>query len=112
MQLAAGILADRRGGVRMLLFGGTISSVGVLLFAVAPTPGWLYVCRGLTAFGDSFIYLCAAKELTLLFPRERFARLSGILQFCGGLGGVLAMLPFERATHQFGWHVSLPRRAA
>jgi len=107
MQLVAGILTDRLGGTRMLLFGGAITAIGMTLFSFAPTPGWLYASRAFTAIGDSFIYLCIAKEISLLFPRDRFARLTGVLQFCGVAGGMMAMLPFERATHRFGWHSSL-----
>jgi len=107
MQLVAGVLTDRFGGTRMLLLGGAIAAVGVTLFALAPTPGWLYACRAFIAVGDSFIYLCIIKEVSLLFPRDRFARVTGVLQFCGVVGGMVAMLPFERATHRFGWHVSL-----
>jgi len=107
LQLVAGILTDRLGGTRMLLLGGAITAVGLTLFSVASTPGWLYAWRAFTAVGDSCIYLCIAKEISLLFPRDRFARLTGGLQFCGVAGGMMAMLPFERAAHRFGWHASL-----
>lgn len=107
MMLVAGILIDRFGGVRMFLLGSTIDAIAATLFPLIPNPAGLYACRAVMAVGDSFVYLGIAKEVSLLFPRERFARLLGVMQFCGGLGGVMAMLPFERAAHTFGWHASL-----
>ena len=107
MQLVAGIAVDRFGGTRMLLWGGFIAAAGAILFPLAQTPGLLYCSRALAAFGDSFIYLAILKEVHLLFPPRRFAALIGVAQFAGLAGGMLAMLPFERATHFFGWRHAL-----
>ena len=107
MQLVAGIAVDRFGGTRMFLFGGLFVVAGAVLFPLARTPSLLYVSRALSAFGDSFIYLGIIKEVHLLFDARRFARLAGVVLFVGMVGGMLAMLPFERATHFFGWHAAL-----
>lgn len=107
MQLVAGIAVDRFGGTRMLLFGGFFAAAGAVLFPLSHSPGLLYVCRALAAFGDSFVYLGILKEVHLLFAPRRFAALIGVAQFAGLAGGMLAMLPFERATHFFGWRAAL-----
>ena len=107
MQLVAGIAVDRWGGTRMLLWGGFFAAAGAILFPLADTPGRLYLSRAIAAFGDSFIYLAILKEVHLLFSPRRFPALIGVAQFAGLAGGMLAMLPFERATHFFGWRHAL-----
>jgi len=78
-----------------------------VLFPLSQTPGTLYVSRALAAFGDSFIYLGIIKEVHLLFDQRRFTLLTGVVSFAAQVGGMMAMLPFERATHVFGWRPSL-----
>ncbi len=107
MQLVVGITADRFGGARTLLVGGIILAVGATASPFATTPGMLYATRALTAIGDSFVYLCIIKEVSLLFEQRRFALLVGVVQFFGPLGGMMAMLPFDRAAHFFGWRHAL-----
>ncbi len=107
MQLVSGVAIDRFGGVRTLLFGSVLMSIGAVLFPLSTTPGMLYVSRAITAVGDSCVFLSIAKEISLLFDHRRFPVLIGILQAVGPCGGMFAMLPLERAAHAFGWRPAL-----
>ena len=107
LQLVAGVAVDRFGGTRMLLFGGFFATVGAVMFPLAHTPEMLYTSRAIAAFGDSFVYLGIIKEVHLLFEQRRFTLMTGVVSFAAQLGGMMAMLPFERATHAFGWRLSL-----
>lgn len=111
MQLVAGVSIDRFGGTKTLLVGSVFMAIGSVLFPFSQTPGMLYASRALTAFGDSCVFLSIAKEASLLFDQKRFPIMIGILQFVGPCGGITAMLPFERATHIFGWRVALKAMA-
>jgi MFS family permease len=112
MQLVVGVLADRFGGARTMLFGGLLLAAGAALGPLAPSPATLYAARALTALGDSFFYLCVVKEVSLLFERRRFPALVGVTLFVGYCGGMAAMLPFERAAHLLGWRDALRGVAA
>jgi MFS family permease len=107
MQLVVGVLADRLGGTRTLMAGGVLLAAGSLLFPLSSSVTMLYITRALTAVGDSCVFLCIAKELSLLFEPRRFAALLGVTLFVGYSGGMAAMLPFERAVHHLGWRQAL-----
>ena len=74
-QIFAGMLADRFGGLRMLLIGGLLMTVGALVFPLARSLPLLYTTRVLVAFGASFMYISLIKEIDTLFDRRHFAML-------------------------------------
>ncbi len=105
-QVFAGLLADRFGGLRMLLIGGVLMTAGALVFPLAPSLALLYTTRMLLAFGASFMYISMVKELDTLFDRRHFAMLLSALLFFGYAGGLFGTLPLERAVNWFGWRAS------
>lgn len=107
MQLFVGFAADRFGGIRTLLVGGAVMTLGALLFPLAHSDTQLYFSRILTAAGGSCMYLSIVKEVDLLFPARHFAMLMGCALFVGYSGGVAGMLPFERVVAACGWRPAL-----
>lgn len=105
-QIFAGMLADRFGGLRMLLIGGLLMTVGALVFPLARSLPLLYTTRVLVAFGASFMFISLIKEIDTLFDRRHFAMLLSIMLFCGYSGGLFGTLPLERAVDWFGWRAS------
>jgi len=107
MQIAVGVLADRYGGGRTLLWGGGIMLVGATLFPLAHAVWLAFAARAITGMGASFMYLSLIKELDRLFGHRPFTLWLGIVLAVGYSGGVMATLPFERAAAAFGWRTSL-----
>lgn len=107
MQVFVGLLADRYGGARTLLFGGFLMAAGALLFPLSHSTAALFASRALTGLGSSFVYLSVIQELGVLFSVRHFTVLVGGLLFTGYVGGMAASLPFERAAAAFGWRGSL-----
>lgn len=105
-QIFAGMLADRFGGLRMLLIGGVLMTVGALVFPLARCLPLLYTTRVLVAFGASFMYISLIKEIDTLFDRRHFAMLLSVTLFFGYAGGLFGTLPLERAVDWFGWRAS------
>jgi len=105
-QIFAGMLADRFGGLRMLLIGGLLMTVGALVFPFARSLPLLYTTRVLVAFGASFMYISLIKEIDTLFDRRHFAMLLSMTLFFGYAGGLFGTLPLERTVDWFGWRVS------
>jgi predicted MFS family arabinose efflux permease len=107
MQLAVGIAADRYGGRRTLLFGGTIMCAGAVMFPCSHGTTMLFASRVLIGFGSSFVYLSIVKEVDTLFAVRHFAGLLGLAMLVSYAGNIGATLPFERAVHAFGWRDTL-----
>ena len=106
-QLFVGIAADRLGGMRVLLLGGLIMTVGSIVFPLSGNVWLLYGSRALLGLGASAMYLSIVKEIDALFGPKNFAALLGILVFMGGCGAVVGTLPCERAVAASDWRTVL-----
>ena len=72
-QLLAGIFADRYGGVRILLIGGSLFAAGTVGFPLTGNLPCMLVCRVMTGFGAGTVFLGVAKllaDLPLEDPAE------------------------------------------
>lgn len=103
MQIVVGVLADRYGGSRTLVWGGAIMLVGAFAFPLAHSVWLAFAARAVTGLGASFMYLSLVKELDRLFGQRNFTLFLGILLAVGHSGGIIATLPFEQAAAAFGW---------
>ena len=103
----SGIAADRYGGRRTLLFGGTVMCAGAVMFPFAHTATVLLASRVLIGFGSSFVYLSIVKEVDTLFAVAALRGSAGTGAAGELRGNIAATLPFERAVHAFGWRDSL-----
>jgi predicted MFS family arabinose efflux permease len=112
MQLVAGLAADRYGGRRMLLAGGTMMFVGTAMMPLSSSVEALYATRILIGLGSSFVFLSIVKELDTLFARRHFAALMGVTVVVNSLAAITATVPFERAVHAWNWRFALGGAAA
>jgi DHA2 family multidrug resistance protein-like MFS transporter len=70
--IPAGLLGDRYGRKRMLLFALTLFGVASLACALSSTPGELIAARAVLGFGAAFLMPLAMSMLPVLFtPEER-----------------------------------------
>lgn len=107
LQVVVGFLADRLGGVRVLLIGGSLLSIGSIAFPLSDSLSMLYFSRAVIGVGASFVFLGCAKELDSLFGPKGFVILIGPLYVVGGVGALLATYPLERAVSAMGWRHAL-----
>ena len=103
MQIPAGLLVDRYGVKRVVLFSMTASSLGSAAFALAPNLLDVFAARLIVACGDALVFTALLKLVALSFRDERFGIMSGISQVSGYVGGVLATTPLAAAVSGFGW---------
>lgn len=101
-QLAAGFMADRFGGMRVITFGCSFFCLGALLFPFSDSWSILYLARILTGLGASSVYLSLVKETQRLFPNS-FGRTFGCVMLLGYAGGIVANTPFIAASEIFGY---------
>jgi predicted MFS family arabinose efflux permease len=107
VQLFVGFAADRFGGIRTLLVGGALMTIGATAFPLSHSPTMLYASRIVTALGASVMYLSIIKEACLLFPPRHFPTILGVTLMVGYSGGLAGMLPFERLVALLGWRTAL-----
>jgi MFS family permease len=103
MQIPAGLLVDRYGVKRVVLFSMLASSLGSAAFALAPNLLDVFVARLIVACGDALVFTALLKLVAQNFSDERFGIMSGISQVSGYVGGVLATTPLAAAVSGFGW---------
>jgi predicted MFS family arabinose efflux permease len=103
MQIPAGLLVDRYGVRRVVLFSMAASSLGSAAFALAPNLLDVFAARLIVACGDALVFTALLKLVALNFRDERFGIMSGISQVSGYVGGVMATTPLAAAVTGFGW---------
>jgi predicted MFS family arabinose efflux permease len=103
MQIPAGILVDRYGVKRVVLFSMVASSLGSAAFALAPNLLDVFAARLIIACGDALVFTALLKLVAQSFTDERFGVMSGISQVSGYVGGVMATTPLAAAVTGFGW---------
>jgi predicted MFS family arabinose efflux permease len=103
MQIPAGLLVDRYGVKRVVLFSMAASSLGSAAFALAPNLMDVFAARLIVACGDALVFTALLKLVALSFSDERFGVMSGISQVSGYVGGVMATTPLAAAVTGFGW---------
>jgi MFS family permease len=103
MQIPAGLLVDRYGVKRVVLFSMLASSLGSAAFALAPNLFDVFAARLIVACGDALVFTALLKLVALSFKDERFGIMSGISQVSGYVGGVMATTPLAAAVTGFGW---------
>ncbi|MBR1152725.1 MFS transporter [Bradyrhizobium sp. JYMT SZCCT0428] len=103
MQIPAGLLVDRYGVKRVVLFSMVASSLGSAAFALAPNMLDVFAARLVIACGDALVFTALLKLVAQSFSDERFGVMSGISQVSGYVGGVIATTPLAAAVTGFGW---------
>ena len=105
-QLIAGVLNDRYGGIRMMLFGTCFFSLGSMFFPLTNSVWGAYGARVLTGFGASFMYLAMVKLSQQLFPKT-FPQMVGVILLLGYMGNITANAPLARFADSVGWRGAL-----
>ena len=105
-QLCAGLLADRYGGERLIMFGALLFCLGSIIFPFSQSLPMLYFCRFLVGMGASSIYLSLVKILSQRFP-QKFPVLLGFFLLWGYAGGVVATAPLVYMVKELDWRTAM-----
>ena len=93
MQVPVGIIADKFGIRNTLLFGAAVCVLSAYGLALSSTFAEAFVCRVVMGFGSSFAFVCMLSVVAAWFPRKNFGLFSGMAQFIGTMGPMLAAGP-------------------
>ena len=105
-QLLMGIYSARYGGVRILLIGGGMFTLGALGFPLCSDPWLMYLFRALAGFGAGTVFIGLAKIVNDLFP-AKFGLVLGIVLLFGYFGPATGTLPMVRLIAAVGWRKAL-----
>ncbi len=103
MQAAVGVLMDRYGPRRLLLFAVAACVFGSYLFASTTTVSIAEFGRFLVGFGSAFAFVGAMKLATIWLPRERFAFAAGLITTIGMLGPIIGDNTLTFFVNRYGW---------
>ncbi len=101
-QLIIGVLADRFGGARVIIYGGLIFCAGSLLSAFCVSLPLLYFSRFLTGVGAASIYLSMVKEIGRV-AGSMMPMMLGIATIIGYSGSITGASPFIAGVNKFGY---------
>ncbi|WP_242602194.1 MFS transporter [Legionella nagasakiensis] len=105
MQLPVGIIVDRFGLKKTLLFAVFTCGLANLGFAFTHQFDMAVLFRVMMGFGSSFGFVCLLVAVYDWMPRKNIALFIGLSQFIGTLGPMLAAGPLNALadTNRIGW---------
>ncbi|MEO0026946.1 MAG: hypothetical protein RL716_277 [Actinomycetota bacterium] len=106
MQIPVGILLDRFGAKRLLVFGACSMAVGQLLVAFIPVFGFAVAGRMLVGLGDAFVFISMIRLVYGWFDGAMATRIQQLLTNVGQVGQAISALPFALVLHLNGWTVA------
>lgn len=106
-QLPAGMLVDKYGPKRLLVFASLLVCFGSFSFAFSQNYYAAYFSRFLIGAGSAFAFVGCLKIGTIWLAASAFPLVVGLTNFCGTLGALFGGLPFSILIEQHGWHNAL-----
>ncbi len=103
MQIPVGILLDRLGPRRMLLFATAICMLGSLMFGATTHLSLAQAARALMGVGSAFAVVSGLKLVANWFPPTRFALLTGLFVMVGMLGAAAGQAPLSLLSSHLAW---------
>ena len=90
MQIPVGVLADKYGVKKIMIFAMLTCALATFLFAHSHSFAEAVVGRIFMGFGSSFAFVCLLVIASNWFPKRFFGFFAGVSQFIGTMGPALA----------------------
>jgi len=109
MQIPVGILADKFGVKKIMIFAMVVCALATLLFAHAHNFWEAVGGRFCMGFGSAFAFICLLVLVSNWLPNQYFSFFAGISQFVGTMGPVLAGGPLISwlVASKIPWRIAL-----
>ncbi len=106
MQIPVGILVDRFGARWLLSVAAILFGCACILFSEMNSLETGYFARAVMGFVGAFAFVGTLKLITIYFPANKFAILSGITQGSGMVGAIIGAAPMAYLFNHIGWRLS------
>jgi len=107
MQVPAGILLDKFGVHRMLLWACLICSISTIIFSLTPYFFLASVSRLGMGIGASFAFLSGLKFIINWFPQRFLTFFTGLFASFGMIGGLIGESILSSFIMDFGWRKTM-----
>ena len=107
LQIPIGVLTDRLGARLILTVALVIAAGGSVLLGMAEAVEEAYLGRALVGIGCSVAFVSTLKLVTVWFPANYFASLSGGLMLFGMAGGMGGQAPLAYLLQFITWREAL-----
>lgn len=109
MQVPVGMLTDKFGVKKIIIFAIVICALSTFLFAHSDHFTEALLARFLMGFGSSFAFVCLLVIVSNWLPNRFSGFFTGASQFIGTIGPVLAGGPLISwlVDHQINWRIAL-----
>lgn len=107
MQLPVGVMMDRFGPRRLLVFACLVCAIGTYLFATAQHTSLIAVARLLVGFGSAFAFVGVLKLATLWLPKNRFGMFCGMATALGMVGAMIGDVSMASLVNSHGWRTTV-----
>lgn len=105
-QLALGVLSSKFGGVRILLFGAVVFTLGSVFFPFLNSAELMIATRAVTGLGAGTVFVGLAKIMGDLFGKK-FAMVLGAVLFFTYFGPVTGNLPMVSLVKATSWRIAM-----
>ncbi|MDN5756529.1 MAG: MFS transporter, partial [Micrococcaceae bacterium] len=112
LQIPVGMLIDKFGSRRLIIFGAVLMGVGQMLLALATSVPAGLVGRFFVGAGDAMTFVSVIRLISAWFPGYRVPMLTQFTGMVGQLGQLLSLVPFVALLHWAGWTTSFLSLAA
>ncbi|TNF65694.1 MAG: MFS transporter [Gammaproteobacteria bacterium] len=107
MQLPVGVVTDRFGPRKMLIFNTALCAFSCILFAFADDITTAVIARLLMGFSAAFAFVGTLKLCINWFDVKTFALLAGLTQAAGMVGAAVGDAPMSLLFNSVGWRPSM-----
>ncbi|MCI6206652.1 MAG: MFS transporter [Corynebacterium glucuronolyticum] len=102
-QIPAGLLIDKFGPRKLLVYGALIMAFGQLLLGFTTVYGVAIFARILIGMGDATAFLSVMRILPYWIPLHKSPMFTQLTSSLGQLGQFLSAIPFLTLLHWTGW---------
>ncbi|MER5354969.1 MFS transporter [Kitasatospora sp. NPDC002551] len=103
MQIPVGLLVDRFGPRRVLLFGVVLLSAGQLAFAFSGSFGPALASRAVLGCGDAMTFISVLRIAARWFPAAKNPLVAQLTGLAGMSGNLVTTVVLAQALHSEGW---------